>query len=222
MSLTATLVYFLKKRSYFFPFEHNEKNHEYHFLQCMKLLRLWLKIQKFVLFYLHVAARQVILCLRLIMLDLDQLGWHYLNWPIITIVSWFVARHPTKVVFNKFISQRVSVSISALRDHLFFHWTTSALDYRDWKAYLFIELVDDPLCPLQVQFLTLQRSIDISQFDAHLAHQQSVIFVGPINPRHSFITHLERCAQKGVVEMQWIVKKLLIKDGPWRKDGDRM
>ena len=57
-------------------------------------------------------------------------------------------------------------------------------------TYLFVELVDDPLCPLQVQVLTLQWSIHISQLDAHLAHQQSIVLVGPVDAREAFIAHL--------------------------------
>ena len=59
-------------------------------------------------------------------------------------------------------------------------------------TYLFIELIDNPLCPFQVQLFTLQWSIDISQLYAHLVHQQSVVLIGPINNRYSFITHLMR------------------------------
>lgn len=65
--------------------------------------------------------------------------------------------------------------------------------WRRKQTYLFVELVDDPLRPLQMQLLTLQRPIDICQLDAHLTHQQSVIFVGPVNTGHSFITHLWEC-----------------------------
>lgn len=38
-------------------------------------------------------------------------------------------------------------------------------------THLLIELVDNALCPLQMQVLALQRPIDVSQFNAHLAHQ---------------------------------------------------
>lgn len=46
-----------------------------------------------------------------------------------------------------------------------------------WFTHLLIELIDDSLCPLQMQVLAFQRSIDVSQFNAHLAHQQPVILV---------------------------------------------
>lgn len=62
------------------------------------------------------------------------------------------------------------------------------------EAYLLIEFVDDSICPLQVKLLTLQRSVDISQLDAHLTHQQSIIFIGPVNTWHAVISHLERRA----------------------------
>lgn len=65
-------------------------------------------------------------------------------------------------------------------------------------AYLFIEFVDDSLRPLQMQLLTLQRPIDISQFDAHLAHQQSIVFIGPVDTGHAVIAHLERRARTGL------------------------
>ena len=57
-------------------------------------------------------------------------------------------------------------------------------------TYLFIEFIDDPFCPLQVQLLTFQWAVDVSQLDAHLAHQQPIVLIGPIDTRHSFITHL--------------------------------
>lgn len=67
---------------------------------------------------------------------------------------------------------------------------TEAKHCRGLEPYLFVEFIDDPFSPLQVQLLTLQRSVDISELDAHLANQQSVIFVCPVDPRHSFVTHL--------------------------------
>lgn len=57
-------------------------------------------------------------------------------------------------------------------------------------THLFIELVDNALCPLQMQVLALQRPIDVSQFNAHLADQQPVILVGPINTCRWIVTHL--------------------------------
>lgn len=63
------------------------------------------------------------------------------------------------------------------------------------EAYLLIEFVDDSLRPLQVKLLTLQRSVDISQLDAHLTHQQSIVFIGPVNTCHAVISHLERRAR---------------------------
>jgi len=55
---------------------------------------------------------------------------------------------------------------------------------------LFVELVDDPLGPLQVQLLTLQRTVDVCQLDAHLAHQETVILIGPIDAGHALVAHL--------------------------------
>lgn len=57
-------------------------------------------------------------------------------------------------------------------------------------TYLFIELVDDALCPLQMQLLALQRPIDVGQFDTHLTHQQPVILVGPVDTSGRVIAHL--------------------------------
>lgn len=54
--------------------------------------------------------------------------------------------------------------------------------------YLFIELIDDAFCPLQVQVFAFGRSIDVSQLDAHLTNQQAVVLVGPVNP--NVIVHL--------------------------------
>lgn len=57
--------------------------------------------------------------------------------------------------------------------------------------HLFIKLIDDALCPLEVQVPDLSGSIDICQLDAHLAHQKSVVLVGPINPWTVDIIHLK-------------------------------
>lgn len=64
-------------------------------------------------------------------------------------------------------------------------------------SYLLIELVNNALRPLQVQVLALQRAVDVCKFNAHLADQQPVIFIGPINAVCWIISHLKR------VETQW-------------------
>ena len=56
--------------------------------------------------------------------------------------------------------------------------------------YLLVELVDDAIGPLQVQLFTLQWTIDICQLDAHLAHQETVVFIGPIDTGHALFAHL--------------------------------
>lgn len=58
------------------------------------------------------------------------------------------------------------------------------------SLYLLIEFIDDAFCPLQVQVADFGRSIDVCQLDTHLAHQQSVILIGPINSRTVHIIHL--------------------------------
>lgn len=60
---------------------------------------------------------------------------------------------------------------------------------------MFIELVDDTLCPAQVQLFALERSVDVSQLDAHLAHQQTVVLIGPVDARHALVADLETGAQ---------------------------
>lgn len=77
----------------------------------------------------------------------------------------------------------------------FFHFISIIYSCQAVDAYLLIEFVDDSLRPLQVKLLTLQRSVDISQLDAHLTHQQSIVFIGPVNTWHAVISHLERRAQ---------------------------
>lgn len=57
---------------------------------------------------------------------------------------------------------------------------------------MFVELVDDALRPAQVQLFALERSIDVSQLDAHLANQQTVVLVCPVNARHALVANLER------------------------------
>lgn len=54
--------------------------------------------------------------------------------------------------------------------------------------YLFIKLIDDAFCPLQVQVLAFGRPVDVGQFDAHLTDQQAVVLVGPVNS--NIIVHL--------------------------------
>lgn len=54
--------------------------------------------------------------------------------------------------------------------------------------YLFIELIDNAFCPLQVQVFAFGRPVDVCQFDAHLTNQQAVVLVGPVNP--NIIVHL--------------------------------
>lgn len=62
-----------------------------------------------------------------------------------------------------------------------------------WGAsYLLVELVDDALRPLQVQVFALQGAVDVCQLNAHLADQQPVIFIRPINAVCWVISHLER------------------------------
>lgn len=58
------------------------------------------------------------------------------------------------------------------------------------SLYLLIKLINDALCPLEVQVTDFGRSIDICQLDTHLAHQQSVILIGPINTWTVHIIHL--------------------------------
>lgn len=55
-------------------------------------------------------------------------------------------------------------------------WSNLELGLRQCRhqtqlIHLLIELVDNALRPLQMQVLVLQRPVDVSQFDAHLAHQ---------------------------------------------------
>lgn len=52
-----------------------------------------------------------------------------------------------------------------------FFWIIIIYSRQAAEAYLLIEFVDDSLRPLQVKLFTLQRSVDISQLDAHLTHQ---------------------------------------------------
>lgn len=64
--------------------------------------------------------------------------------------------------------------------------------------YLFIKLIDNAFCPLQMQVLALCRPIDVSQFDAHLTNQQTVVLVGPVNS--DIVVHLgDRKREKGCI-----------------------
>lgn len=58
------------------------------------------------------------------------------------------------------------------------------------SLYLFVELIDDSFCPFEVQVTDFGWSIDICQLYAHLAHQQSIVLVGPINSWTVHIVHL--------------------------------
>lgn len=49
-------------------------------------------------------------------------------------------------------------------------------------SYLLIKLTGDALCPLQVEFFTFSRPINVSQLYTHLTHQETIIFIGPIYP----------------------------------------
>lgn len=60
-----------------------------------------------------------------------------------------------------------------------------------WSTHLFIELIDDAVSPLQMQVLALQRPIDVRQFNAHLADQQPVVLIGPVDTCGWIISHLE-------------------------------
>ncbi len=62
------------------------------------------------------------------------------------------------------------------------------------SPYLLIKLIDDALCPLEVQVTDFGRSIDICQFDTHLANQQSVVLIGPVN---SWTVHIVHLSDKG-------------------------
>lgn len=54
--------------------------------------------------------------------------------------------------------------------------------------HLFIKLIDDAFCPLQMQVFAFCRPIDVSQLDAHLTNQQAVVLIGPVNS--NIIVHL--------------------------------
>lgn len=55
---------------------------------------------------------------------------------------------------------------------------------------LFVEFVHNALSPLEVQIFAFERPVDVSQLDAHLTHQEPVVFIGPVNPRTPIITNL--------------------------------
>lgn len=57
--------------------------------------------------------------------------------------------------------------------------------------HLFIELIDDALCPLQMQILALQRPVDVGKLNAHLADEQPVILIGPVDTCRWIIAHLQ-------------------------------
>lgn len=63
--------------------------------------------------------------------------------------------------------------------------------------YLFIKLIDDAFCPLQMQVFAFCRPIDVSQLDAHLTNQQAVVLVGPVNS--NIIVHLRDRKKKTMV-----------------------
>lgn len=63
---------------------------------------------------------------------------------------------------------------------------------------LFVELVHNALSPLEVEVFALERPIDVGKLDAHLAHQEPVVLIGPVNPRTPIIPNL---AEK---EMYWM------------------
>lgn len=58
--------------------------------------------------------------------------------------------------------------------------------------HLLIKLIDDALCPLEVQVTDLGGPIDICQLDTHLTHQKSVVLVGPVDSWTVDIIHLEQ------------------------------
>lgn len=61
------------------------------------------------------------------------------------------------------------------------------------SMYLLIELIDDALGPLKVQVTDFGRPVDVCQLDTHLAHQQSVVLIGPVNSWAVHVVHLFRC-----------------------------
>lgn len=58
--------------------------------------------------------------------------------------------------------------------------------------HLLVKFIDDALCPLEVQVSDLGGSIDICQLDTHLAHQESVVLVGPVNSRTVDVVYLKQ------------------------------
>lgn len=126
---------------------------------------------------------------------IQELMFHFFHILMFLKLHFF----STSCVF--FLWDLVQEAFSAISFESYSHlWGSFSLVSVHWWAYLFVELVDYSLGPLQVQLLTLQWSIDISQLDAHLTHQHSIIFIGPVNTGHSFIAHLER--SKGRVEQK--------------------
>lgn len=69
---------------------------------------------------------------------------------------------------------------------------TSVKHDRTVCLHLLIKLIDDALCPLEVQVSDLGGPVDICQLDAHLAHQKSVVLVGPVDPGTVDIVHLKQ------------------------------
>lgn len=63
--------------------------------------------------------------------------------------------------------------------------------------YLLIKLIDNALCPLEVQVTHFGWSIDICQLNTDLANQQPVILIGPVNSWTVHIIHLFRKDRDG-------------------------
>lgn len=66
-----------------------------------------------------------------------------------------------------------------------FNWISCSL-------YLLIKLIDDAFRPLKMEVTDFGWSIDICQLDTHLAHQESVVLVGPVDSWTVHIIYLLR------------------------------
>lgn len=56
--------------------------------------------------------------------------------------------------------------------------------------YLLIKLVDYAFCPLEVNVPALGWPVDICKLNAHLADQQPIVLISPINSWAVHIIHL--------------------------------